>query len=812
MISMFTPKSGALKNSILKFLTILVITIFCAILFWNANRSFINQVKVSIEMKNDQDDLCQLFYNFGQGYKGAHIISERYWGSQNFKTISFDLPGGKISNLRIDPGTSSESYIIRQIKIEVGKQSETYIGGEILDHFKLFNLVQADSATTGYLALKQINSPDAQLIGTDQIDKKFILINHEAKNYALLIIILSYLTVVLIIMFAGNKIVSGTKKLLSEINLSQRQEEYLRWSVIAFSAVTPFLIPLYKIPHNTLFLDWGYFNGLSLVIRSSILHYGTFPIHNPWLMGGIDILANPQSRVFSPFVVFDLIFIPPYANLFSIIALAIVGSLGFYRLIRYLDINKNIAVIGSILFIHATWFSLHFSVGHTIFGSFQLIGLAFYFMLRIQEKNFKIYYALLNAFFLLDGAVYAFIFTNLLFVASILFCVNTLNPISFAKSVVMQWKTSLLSILIFLSLASVKILPNLIVHSTGRPKSESLVLSLKYIIHGFFNPLQKPLTIIGDPGILLPPFQEVGAYLGLLGVLIVTIFLFSVKSRRYLSYIFVGLFFFWLGSGWFYQINPWRIFQQIPVLNSAHVPSRTFLFTHLMYLILLCFALEFFTSKLRPMAFKIIIGILVAESMFVSAYPYYNVYKKDHFLCKTELFKRLITNTSIDKTIAQSSESNGSGKDFLLYFEANTGSKFTYEPIGTKGRIRSVDDADYQGEIHIVKGKGIVSIDTYTPGKIQISYELDTISEIQLNTNYLAGWKSSDAGILVTKSDGLLTIKPEKLRGKAVFIYRPDYLFVIIPLFILGLILSIVVLAKTMISSLKSQSTARNNS
>jgi uncharacterized membrane protein YfhO len=231
-----------------------------------------------------------------------------------------------------------------------------------------------------------------------------------------------------------------------------------------------------------------------------------------------------------------------------------------------------------------------------------------------------------------------------------------------------------------------------------------------------------------------------------------------------------------------------------------------------MYLILLCFALEFFTSKLRPTVFKIIIGILVAESMFVSAYPYYYVFNKDSFLCKTEIFDTLIVSNTIVKTVAQSSESPGSGKDFLLYFEANTGSKSTYEPNETKGRIRSVDDTDYQGEIYIVKGKGNVSIDTYTPGKIQISYDLDTISEIQLNTNYLAGWKSSDSGILVTKSDGILTIKPDKLSGKAVFYYRPDYLFVIIPLFIFGLFLSFVILARTMISSLKSKSIARNNS
>jgi hypothetical protein len=808
---LINSKTRPLKNSIFKFLIIIVLSLFCAILLWSTSRPSFYPVKVSIEMKNEKNDLCQLFYDYGHGFKRDQIISKHYWGSKKFRTITFNLPPKEIINIRIDPGISSEIYIIKQIKIEVGKQSETYIGDEILDHFKLFNLTQSDSANIDYLSLKQINSPDAQLIYKYQLSKNFLLVNHEDKGNALFIIIFTFFAVVLTIIFVGNRLVRTIRSKLYKLNLSESQKEHLRWSVISISAVTPFLIPLYKMAHTTLFLDWGYFNGLSLVIRSSVLHYGTFPIHNPWLMGGIDILANPQSRIFSPFLVFDLIFIPPYANLFALITLAIVGSLGFFRLIRYLNISKNIAVIGSILFIHASWFSLHFSVGHIIFGSFQLIGLAFYFMLRIHEKNFKIYYALLNAFFLLDGAIYAFLFTNLLFVTSILFCVNGLNPYRIAKSVILQWKTSLLSILIFLSISSVKIVPYLIVHSSGQPKEESLVLSLKYILHGFFNPFQTPNTVIGDTGAFLPPFQEVGAYLGLVGVFIIISFLIMVKSRMYFSYLLIGLFFFWLGSGWLFEINPWRLFQQIPLINSAHVPSRTFLFTYMMYLILLCFALDFFAYKLKPALFKIIIVFLIAESFFVSAYPYYNVFKKDLFLCETELFRNLIVSNTIDKTVAKSSENYGSGKDFLLYLEKNTGSKSTYEPIASKGRIRSLDDADYKGEVYIINGKGKVLMDSYTPGKIRLNYDLDTISEIQINTNYLAGWKSSDTELLIFKRNGLLTVKPGNLNGIIMLNYQPDYLFLIIPLFFFGLILSMSISLKMIISAIKSKLTIGNN-
>ncbi len=58
------------------------------------------------------------------------------------------------------------------------------------------------------------------------------------------------------------------------------------------------------------FDDWSSFNSLSLEVRSNVLHYGRFPVHNPWVCGGLDLMTNPQNRVFSPFFLADLA-LPP---------------------------------------------------------------------------------------------------------------------------------------------------------------------------------------------------------------------------------------------------------------------------------------------------------------------------------------------------------------------------------------------------------------------------------------------------------------------------------------------------------------------
>lgn len=239
--------------------------------------------------------------------------------------------------------------------------------------------------------------------------------------------------------------------------------------IIIFSSLSAYLVPLLFFNSKVLVRDWGLFNGFSYFVKSSVCQFYTIPIHNPYVMGGMDFFANPQSRFFSPFTIFDLILSPPFANLFSLITLAIIGSLGFYKLIKYLGIKQNIALIGSIIFIHSSWFSLHYSEGHIIFGSFQLIGLALYIILRLEIKKYKFYFAVLNAFYLLDGGIYAFIYTNLLLFVTILFNLNKNGNINLIKSIYLQWKTTLLSILIFISLASAKLIPFIWMHHGRKP-------------------------------------------------------------------------------------------------------------------------------------------------------------------------------------------------------------------------------------------------------------------------------------------------------------------------------------------------------
>jgi hypothetical protein len=576
--------------------------------------------------------------------------------------------------------------------------------------------------------------------------------------------------------------------------LNQYIKKWIYPMLLVLSGVSVFIIPIIKLMQGICIVrDWGYFNTLSLTSRSMVLHYHTFPVHNPWLFGGADIIANPQTRVFSPFFIYDLLFFPPLANLLALTTLAIIGSFGMYSLLQYLNLKKNIALLGSILFIHGSWFALHFSEGHIAYGSFLLLGLSFYFILRIREKKFKIYYALLNAFFILDGGFYTFIFTNILFVFSVFGFIEGLSPKSFFLSVIRQWKESLLGLSIFAMLASAKLIPMLWLYGNRLPILEFQHLSPRVLFHCFFDPFQHIFKDIHAPEVKCR-FHEIGSYVGIVGVLIIIFFLIKNFQKKFIPYILLTMLFFWTGAGIIEKYNPWLLFQKIPIVHNAHIQSRLFILCFLFFIILLSYSINYIGFNNRKAWFNILFVFFVAESLLVSTYPFYRVVQPNYDVStySSYVLRPLIHNDNIEKT--NDIASVDWGFDFFHFYKKNTGAKMALDPAIVQGEIKSIKDTDYKGEIYLLSGTGQVKMNSYLPGKINLSYNLDSTATIQLNTNYLLGWSSTDKNVTVENRNGLVTITPKNLTGTVELRYTPQYLYIIFPLYVLGIVIAILCL------------------
>lgn len=313
--------------------------------------------------------------------------------------------------------------------------------------------------------------------------------------------------------------------ILKHQKLSNIKQKITLSLIFLISTITAFFLPLLKFPTEFIARDWGLFDSFSLFSNSSWNYYKTFPLHNPYVLGGMDNLANPQTKVCSPLMVFDVFFIGPIANLLSLVTLGFIGSFGFFHLLRYLNVNRTISIIIAILFVHSSWFHLHFSEGHIIFGSFMLFGYALLFILRIEESKYKILYAILCAFYILDGGIYAFVYTQLILLFSLLFKVNGISIIRLIKSLIENKWNAVFTIFLFLSLSAIKLIPLLLLQADRVPIVENLSLDFNTILNSFFNPLAFIfLKISGGKYLGSIGFHEIGAYIGILSTLIIAFF------------------------------------------------------------------------------------------------------------------------------------------------------------------------------------------------------------------------------------------------------------------------------------------------
>ncbi len=568
------------------------------------------------------------------------------------------------------------------------------------------------------------------------------------------------------------------------------QHKFGLFLVFFLGSISAFILPLVKFSSHILTRDWGLFDANSLFIHSCAHHYGKLPLHNPYLFGGMDVAANPQSRVFSPMVLFDLLFSAPFANLFSLIFLAFVGSYGFFYLLKYLKVNHFVSVVVAVLFVHASWFHLHYSEGHIIFGSFLLFGWVIYFILRLEDARFKVWYAVLCAFMLLDGGIYAFIYAQLLMFFMLVFQVNGISFGKLFRSMIHDKRSFIVSIIVFIGLSSFKLIPLLMSHMNRTPVLENIALDIKSVLSSFFNPMAfVRLEIQGANFSNYMNYLELGAYIGLVAFGVIVFFLVKHWRRSFVPYLLVILMFLWIGSGWFDPINPWRLFQKLPIVNNAHIQTRGLFIVYCFLLILLAFGLNSILQKRRSV-FLILIAFLLVESQWTATHPYIKVFEMADCSLPTSEFPTMVTHSTIEKTI-DSPQSKGWGFDFQHYQVKNLATKGFMDPTAenTNGFIKTVNDKGYRGEVYVLDGSGSVSLKEFIPSQAEVQIDVKKGAIIQLNSNFLHGWNSNNQLCTVFEKNGLLTMKVNSdFKGKIKLFYTPSYFWWCVGLTFFGLI------------------------
>lgn len=111
--------------------------------------------------------------------------------------------------------------------------------------------------------------------------------------------------------------------------------------------------------------DWDLHMCYFEAPRRTLLEFGQFPWWNPWYCGGIPLFGNPQCPFLSLTFVLTLPFGVPFGIKVSAVLHAFIGMAGGYALARLNGIDRTSAMLGGLVLMGSSVYTLHVAVGHT---------------------------------------------------------------------------------------------------------------------------------------------------------------------------------------------------------------------------------------------------------------------------------------------------------------------------------------------------------------------------------------------------------------------------------------------------------------
>ena len=517
--------------------------------------------------------------------------------------------------------------------------------------------------------------------------------------------------------------------------------------------------------------DWNLANGYGLLNRSSILNYGVFPVHDPWVCGGLNVVANPLNHIFSPKILVDLMLPPYWANVFMLVLFGFFGIWGMFSLLRSLKISPLVSFIVGMAFINTTWFGLHYSAGHTTFASTQLIPWVALSVLRISEWRHQVILCFLSALFLLEGNIHAAVFSIELIVTLLIF---GLIPKAQILGMLKKPWFFLLCMVAMMLFCMPKLYPNLVEFADRTPVLDHTFIPLHYLAFILFSPIQVLLwsfdAIQWKEGGTHYEFHEFGCYVGILAAILIIRFLWKPENRQgNWKWILFSMFWLWCGAGWVFIINPWNTFvQTVPIINNVHLQARVLILMWIGLCVLLAKALQSGIDRNRIRYLKILLFLLI-EFVIVKNIPF-AVYAESKL---EPVGYNLVESESWGGTQI------GARKPYHYYL--GKGSKTCYEPSAPASSTKHELQVGYRGEIYFSKGDGTGSIDSFTPARLSLSFDdAKAGDELEINTNSLEHWRvvSGPATVVRNPDDGTLNLrlKVEGSEGKVKLEFWPSYL------------------------------------
>lgn len=349
--------------------------------------------------------------------------------------------------------------------------------------------------------------------------------------------------------------------------------------------------------------DFDYYAQVYEAFRISVLKFHQLPLWNPWLSGGMPLLANPQFGPVSIQSILVLIFGTVFGLKLAYILYAIVGFFGMYFFAkRDLGAEKLRAVLVAYIWVFCGFFAEH-SIAHFTFTLFYLLPWLFLLINRWHKKYTWLYLGGLISLIILSSIHYAFLMMSLVLALYVGFlCIGdkfwkSLNTRKMKEAAIFGVKT----IGVVFVLAGYRfLLTYIFVHDNQRPSAILNEAAPNFFV--LFQALFLPIPTIINPPKTQWAWGEYSMYLGIgtgLALVIILGYIFKKiiqkkkireltgsTGRIVIAIVAIGLVAFLFAMGDFGTFSPYNLLHKLPGFTETRVSSRWLVFTGFSILVL----------------------------------------------------------------------------------------------------------------------------------------------------------------------------------------------------------------------------------
>lgn len=382
-----------------------------------------------------------------------------------------------------------------------------------------------------------------------------------------------------------------------------------------------------------------------ILLKREILEHHRFPLFNPLIFGGYNLLGDPQSGIFYPFTYLYLFLSFNLATIFILLSHLTILFVGTYIIFRKIfKAEKLFAIPIGLFFVFLPKWSYHIVAGHlSMVESLSWFPIIFYYLLKITREEYSFSKKDLILFSiaccLSIFANYFFFYQIALFVGVYLilwFLSKLKNKTAFEVKPVIKF--ILLSSVIVLLITGIQVIPGLaaiknLTHINLSSKDTLPFWSYSYLFQGIFFPYKNLINFN----------QEAFLYSGIL--LYILAFWGIIKSKFRQKNIFICLIVLFSIFIINYKFPLYGAFiRLIPGAETLRVTTRFWFFIDFLLLIFLYQGIRLLSKKI----IFAILGIILFEYLFIDIVKLNstNIYGDQK---ETKIYKYLASNYKYQK-------------------------------------------------------------------------------------------------------------------------------------------------------------------